>query len=193
MTLISNGQSPILRRVTSAQMDSLNPDEGETIRLVVDAAAGVEWSLGYDPTTSPQYPWIFLGGAPLSATIPTNASPSAGSGTWVTLANADGPGPDIILPRDMVMEVHVEASIDGATAGQFKAVAAQIGAGAGDPANSDAAIMEGDRTISVSRTRTRVTGNKGDRVRMLYRTDETDVTATVFGRRVLTVRPVRLA
>lgn len=193
MSLLSSGRSPTAIRVTSAGMDTLQPDEGEIIRLLVDPSHGIEWQLGYDPASSPAYPWIFLGGAKLAATIPTTTSPTAGSGLWVDLSNTDGPGPDVISPRDGIYTVCVEAAVGGSTNGLFHGVAAQIGAGSGDPANADAAINYNDRITSISRTRIGVQSTKGDRIRMLYRTDDADPTVTQYSRRVLWIEPARLA
>lgn len=52
--------------LTPAQFPPANPINGQRVRLLVDAASGIEWELVYRAASPNAEKWEFLGGPPLS-------------------------------------------------------------------------------------------------------------------------------
>lgn len=70
-----------------------NPQFGDVVTYIADAANGVAWNLQYDATGT--YPWKFIGGAALTAEVDTDESIAAATTTYTALATA---GPSITAP-----------------------------------------------------------------------------------------------
>ena len=83
--------------VTNAQMNAApftTPYDGQHVRLLVDAANGIEWRFAYRSASASAYKWEFIGGAPLYYAVDVNESTSS-----TTATDLGTPGPLLTLPR----------------------------------------------------------------------------------------------
>jgi len=96
----------LIPAVTSAQLTAITPYDGQLVRLIVDATAGIEWTLAYRAASASAYKWEFVGGPSLRSEIFTDE-------TWTTTAVwADvGAGPKIVLPRSGEYRAQAGATI----------------------------------------------------------------------------------
>jgi microcystin-dependent protein len=78
-----------------------NPQFGDVVTYIADAANGVAWNLQYDATGT--YPWKFIGGAPLTSEVDTDESIAAATTTYTALATA-GPSITAALAGDYIIE-----------------------------------------------------------------------------------------
>jgi len=83
-----------------------NPVFGDVVTYIADATNGVFWYLQYDATGT--YPWKFVGGAELRASVAGAANTA--SATFATLS---GPTLAIVLPGEY--DVTVQANITAAS------------------------------------------------------------------------------
>lgn len=72
------------------------PTDGDLWCLPADAANGVNWTFRYNAASSSPYKWEFIGGSPLSASIPTAENIPANTAPTVDLTTI---GPSVTLPR----------------------------------------------------------------------------------------------
>lgn len=79
--------------VTLAEFAALTPTDGMTVDVVVDAAAGVIWTLRYNAGSASAYKWEYKGGSALHSAVQTRET-----GSMVSYDNLTTVGPSITLP-----------------------------------------------------------------------------------------------
>jgi len=189
--------------VSAAQMDSLDPSDGDEIRLWVPtslsgASASVIWRLAYRLTNpdgtanTSAYKWDFVGGRPMFAQVTpgesfsTSASPS---GNWVNISGGTV-GPQITVPRLGEYETVFGANIDlSNVSGNEAGVSPEFGAGNGAQ-EGDAAVQYNQRVTTVSRVTVGVV-DPASTITLKYKDANPSDTFTA-GRRWLSVRPTRV-
>jgi len=85
----------MLPLLTSAQMTALVPNDGQVIRLQVDATNGIEWLLAYRAGSASPYKWEFIGGPDIWSYVDASEG-SATTGAWMNLTTN---GPQVLAPR----------------------------------------------------------------------------------------------
>ena len=160
-------------------------DEGFEVNYIADATNGVVWRFKYLPTTSGTYPWLFIGGAPLTAEVSTSQTTTSTSYTDLTTV-----GPSITLPSiagDWLIRHGAEMNCS-TTNYAFQTI--KLGAAAA--ADAEAVIVGGVASADASAFR-EIRRNALASGAVLAAKYKTGAGTGQFQKRVLSVLPIRVA
>jgi microcystin-dependent protein len=156
-----------------------NPQFGEVVTYIADAANGVAWSLQYD--ASGTYPWKFIGGSPLVAVVASGSATTSTS--YVALS---GPTLTLALAGDYDISASFSAGFNGTTSG---AMGVQIASGSNEDYAWGLTEPPGYNTTHVGTYRKTVTAASSVLTSKVKSPGGSNVT---FSERVLRVTPVRV-
>ena len=164
-----------------------NPQFGDVVTYIADAANGVAWNLQYDATGT--YPWKFIGGSALVAQVDTDEGIVAGTTTYTALATA---GPSITLAR--AGDYVISQGCRGYPFANNQSLHMSYDIGATPASDSDSVLLDCASGLGENGSRTKLkTGISANSAIVSKYKHTSSGAAANFAYRWMTVTPVRVS